>query len=417
MKKIVTLLFCTIILLIHAQPTKILWIGNSYTSVNNLPLLFHDLALSGGDSVIYDGSLAGGFTFNSQSTYAPTIQKIYSQQWDYVVLQGQSQEPSFPPFQVQTETFPYAAKLDSLIHDNDSCTQTVFYMTWGKKYGDQSNCAGYPVLCTFDGVTDRLRDSYLQMANDNHALTAPAGMAWHASWHTDTLINLWQSDNSHPNMAGSYLTACVFYSTIFRKSPVGLSYVPSSIQANKNYLQNIAYHTVFDSLSTWNIGAFDVKSNFDYTGGEATKTYSFNNLSANSTFYQWNFGDGSFSDTGSIHTYSDTGTYTVTLTSFGTCGKIDSSSQTITIHEIVSGISGAEDRIIEVFPNPVKEEFTIYGLSITGSSNRLEIYDITGEKMLEIFPSTETITIKTVNWKPGIYLLKINGGIRKLVKL
>ncbi|MCX6197843.1 MAG: hypothetical protein NTY88_01300 [Bacteroidetes bacterium] len=148
MKKIFTLALTCISLLLQAQQTKILWLGNSYTSVNNLPKMFHDLALSGGDSIIYDSNTPGGYTFNQHSVNTTTIQKIYSQPWDYVVLQAQSQEPSFPPSQVQTETFPYARTLDSLIHDNDSCTKTVFYLTWGKKYGDLANCASSNCLKT-----------------------------------------------------------------------------------------------------------------------------------------------------------------------------------------------------------------------------------------------------------------------------
>ncbi|OJV27779.1 MAG: hypothetical protein BGO32_11025 [Bacteroidetes bacterium 37-13] len=227
-----------------------LWIGNSYTSVNNLPQVFYNLSLSGGDSVMFDSNALGGYTFQNHSANATTIQKIQSQKWNYVVLQAQSQEPSFPPMQVQSQTMPYAHLLDSLVVDNDSCTETVFYMTWGRKYGDQSNCAGYPPLCTFTGMQARLRESYLQMANDNHAIVSAAGMAWKKSWQTDSLINLWSSDNSHPSVAGTYLTACVFYATIFRKPPIGLSYSPIGDSATTAFLQTIAHHTVFDSLAT-----------------------------------------------------------------------------------------------------------------------------------------------------------------------
>lgn len=417
MKKIFTLALAFVSLLLQAQQTKILWLGNSYTSVNNLPKMFHDLALSGGDSIIYDSNTPGGYTFNQHSVNATTIQKIYSQQWDYVVLQAQSQEPSFPPSQVQTETFPYARTLDSLIHDNDSCTKTVFYMTWGKKYGDQANCASYPAICTFEGVTDRLRDSYLQMANENSALVAPAGMAWFASWHTDTLINLWQADNSHPTIAGSYLTSCVFYETIFRKSPLGLSYSPIAIQATTDFLQNIAHTTVFDSLANWNIGSFDVKANFSFAGNEATQIYSFNNLSQNFTSYQWSFGDGNFSSSNGTHTYTDTGTYTATLIAFDNCGNSDTSSQIFTIHAITTGINSQEEEAITVYPNPVKDELLISGLKFSSGNNRLEIYDVTGNRIAEVYLQTVDIKIKTVNWQPGIYFLRLGGLSKKLVKL
>lgn len=53
-----------------------LWIGNSYTSVNNLPQVFYNLSLSGGDSVMFDSNALGGYTFQNHSANATTIQKI-----------------------------------------------------------------------------------------------------------------------------------------------------------------------------------------------------------------------------------------------------------------------------------------------------------------------------------------------------
>lgn len=80
--------------------------------------MFYNLSLSGGDSVMFDSNALGGYTFQNHSANATTIQKIQSQKWNYVVLQAQSQEPSFPPMQVQSQTMPYAHLLDSLVVDN-----------------------------------------------------------------------------------------------------------------------------------------------------------------------------------------------------------------------------------------------------------------------------------------------------------
>ncbi|MCX6197588.1 MAG: PKD domain-containing protein [Bacteroidetes bacterium] len=255
------------------------------------------------------------------------------------------------------------------------------------------------------------------MANENSALVAPAGMAWFASWHTDTLINLWQADNSHPTIAGSYLTACVFYETIFRKSPLGLSYSPIALQATTDFLQNIAHTTVFDSLANWNIGSFDVKANFSFAGNETTKIYSFNNLSQNFTSYQWGFGDGNFSSSNGTHTYTDTGTYTATLIAFDNCGNSDTSSQIFTIHAITTGINSQEEEAITVYPNPVKDELLISGLKLSSGNNRLEIYDVTGNRIAEVYLQTVDFKLKTFNWQPGIYFLRLGGHTKKLVKL
>ncbi len=44
---------------------KALFIGNSYTYVNNMPQLIKDIALSKSDTLIFDQSLLGGATFNT----------------------------------------------------------------------------------------------------------------------------------------------------------------------------------------------------------------------------------------------------------------------------------------------------------------------------------------------------------------
>ena len=81
--------------------------------------------------------------------------------WDFVVIQAQSQEPSFPPSQVATQTYPYAQILVDSIAANDSCTEPVFFMT--RKNGDANNASFYPILGTYLGMQWRLRQSYLEM--------------------------------------------------------------------------------------------------------------------------------------------------------------------------------------------------------------------------------------------------------------
>ena len=68
----------------------------------------------------------------------------------------------------------------------------------------------------------------------------------------DSTLNLYTSDNSHPNVYGSHLSACTFYSSIFKKSTVGSSYCISIDSVTVMSLQQIS-STVLDSLSVWNI--------------------------------------------------------------------------------------------------------------------------------------------------------------------
>lgn len=235
---------------------KVLFLGNSYTYVNNLPQLIHDIALANGDTLVFDSNCPGGHTFNNHFNNATSISKINSQAWDNVILQAQSQEPSFSPAQVEAQTLPYAIKLDSIIQHNNDCTETVFYETWGRKYGDASNCGSYPPICTYLGMQDRLRASYKLFADTTKSVMAPAGEAWRKSIALNPSLELYSSDQSHPSLEGSYLTACVFYEVLFHKSVLSNAYTAGVSSTNVSFLQQIAHDVVNDSLSTWNIGKY-----------------------------------------------------------------------------------------------------------------------------------------------------------------
>ena len=134
--------------LLFSQKTSVLFIGNSYTYVNDLPTTFKDLSLSLGDTVSTDQSTPGGARFLDHAVNTTTLTKIAAEDWDFVVLQAQSQEPSWSPSQMETEVFPYAEVLVDSIKSNNICTEPVFFMTWGRKYGDDMNCDVWPAVCT-----------------------------------------------------------------------------------------------------------------------------------------------------------------------------------------------------------------------------------------------------------------------------
>ena len=310
MKKSFFLLVILPLLSFGQLKKEVLFIGNSYTYYNNLPDLVNEIALSFGDTLMHESSTPGGSNFNAHSTNAQTLNKINQQQWDYVVLQAQSQELSFSPFQVANDSYPYAEILVDSIFANSSCTEPLFFMTWGRKYGDQSNCQFYPPVCTYLGMQERLRESYLDMTFTHNASCSPVGMAWKKSIEIDSTLNLYSSDNSHPSIYGSYLAACTFYSSIFKKSAVGSTYWPNAIDSASAYiLQQIGSSTVLDSLGVWNV------FNADFGFQQYNDSISFTNLSSNYESVFWDFGDGITStDENPTHKYTLNGSYTVILT-------------------------------------------------------------------------------------------------------
>lgn len=293
-----------------AQSYDVLFIGNSYTYYNNLPEMISNIANDLGDTVNYDQNTPGGTSLYAHSQNQTTINKINQQNWDFVVLQDQSQRPSLSPSYVAASVYPYATQLVNLINSNYICSEPVFYMTWGRKYGDQTNCQSYPPVCTFLGMQERLRDSYLTMGLDNNASVSPVGIAFKNSISLDSTIDLYTSDNSHPSIYGSYLAACTFYSTIFKKSSVGCSYKPNAInQSDALFLQQVASSTVLDSMFVWNV--FQAQFDFNQNGN----VFDFINKSSNFENCIWDFGDGNQStDFNPTHTYLQNGVYDVILT-------------------------------------------------------------------------------------------------------
>lgn len=64
------------------------------------------------------------------------------------------------------------------------------------------------------------------MSTELKSQIAPVGNAWEAALKADKKLVLHTSDKKHPTATGTYLAACVFYATIYGKSPEGL---PGSI--------------------------------------------------------------------------------------------------------------------------------------------------------------------------------------------
>ena len=253
---------CAILLfssVLNAQQYKklhVLFLGNSYTYVNNLPQLIKDIALANGDTLLFDSNCPGGQTYQGHFNDVTSLSKINAQAWDCVVLQAQSQEPSFSPSQVNSQTLPYAVRLDSIIQQNNACTETLFFETWGRKNGDASNCGSYAPVCTYLGMQDRLRASYKLFADTTYSIMSPAGEAWRKSIALNPGLELYQSDQSHPSLEGSYLTACVFYEVLFHKSVLTNTYTAGISTGAVSFLQQIAHDVVNDSLLVWNIGKY-----------------------------------------------------------------------------------------------------------------------------------------------------------------
>ncbi len=390
----------------QSQTQRVLFLGNSYTAVNNLPQLVSDLALSAQDTLIFDSNTPGGYTFQQHCTDATSLAKIMQGNWDVVVLQEQSQIPSFPLSQVQSSCFPYARKLDSLIKLYNPCAKTMFYMTWGRKNGDASNCVNWPPVCTYAGMDSLLRLRYKMMADTNHAVVSPVGPVWRYLRYHYPGLELYQADESHPSLIGSYAAACSFYTAIFHKSPALITSNYSLSPADAAVVRMTAASVAYDSLFFWNVGKFLPEAGFGWSGQDGYQV-SFTNLSEFASSYYWDFGDGTFStQENPVKVYSGPDTVNVTLTA-SHCGESDMFSMMVIPALVASTAPWDAGVPLQVFPNPVQQELHI---RLPGELpiNSYRIFNGQGKLMLQAEGLwSGNLSVPVESFCKGIYLLMI----------
>ncbi len=240
-----------------AEPSlKVFFIGNSYTYVNDLPSLVVGLADAAGGRKIETGQhLVGGCSLEGHVKGKKAIEKIREKKWDVVVLQGYSLEAV-----LNRESMEKNARiLDEEIKKQRA--KTVLYLTWARQHIPQMQDGADPATSpdyakamfktsgakNIDleqwsgqhkaGLVGGIDGAYFDIAKELNAQVAPVGVAWKKALAADPKLALHQPDKSHPNPTGSYLAACVFYATLFDKSPVGL---PGELRKGGRVLVRVA---------------------------------------------------------------------------------------------------------------------------------------------------------------------------------
>lgn len=239
-----------------STPLKVLFIGNSYTSVNDLPAMVAAMAeAAGGRKIEVDRHLVGGCTLEKHVKDQKAIDKIRVKKWDVVVLQEQSLRPVVD----RRAMHEYARVLDAEIKQQGA--KTVFYLTWARQHipemqegADPTKSPEYAKAMygisgaakTIDqetwlqqqktGLVGGLNGAYLEIAKELGTGVAPVGIAWKMALTADPPFVLHSPDKSHPNPAGTYLAACVFYATLLDATPVGL---PGTVKHGDKVLADI----------------------------------------------------------------------------------------------------------------------------------------------------------------------------------
>lgn len=183
---------------------RILMLGNSFTSSNNLPGLLAQLTRA---QVI--AHTRGGARLSEQlnpntNLGAKTQEALTEESWDYVVLQEMSHGPLTSP----KSFFASVKSLCALIRENGATP--VLYATWAyQKDGAKLALKGWD----YEDMAQSLATAYRQAARENQTLLADVGGEF---FRRADKQDLYAPDGVHPSELGTRIAAETLASVILQ---------------------------------------------------------------------------------------------------------------------------------------------------------------------------------------------------------
>lgn len=187
------------------EPVKVLFIGNSLTFGNDLPGMLKTLAADADPAMRIEVSSIThpGLTLEKHWKRGEAQKAIREGEWHYVVLQGQSAET----LTHKNNLFRNIRRFDTEI--NQSGAKTLLYMTWALQKAPQNQ--------------QKITNAYQHIGKQIGAQVIPVGVAREKLLKLKPDAPIYTADGKHPSPLGTYLAACVFYSSLSGQSPTGLS--------------------------------------------------------------------------------------------------------------------------------------------------------------------------------------------------
>jgi len=199
-----------------ARTLEVLFVGNSFTFFNNLGDIVSGIATSLPEGPAIHPTLIvdGGMTLQWHIATGKVTEALRRQHWDYVVLQEQS-----------------ALGGGSVDGESQLSPPTIFHESVRKLVPEIRAAGATPILLmtwarrAHPAEQEKLTDAYLSIAGELDVPVARAGLAWQEARRRWPDIDLHVADGSHPNPAGSYLTACVLYEALTGRDAHGAAAV------------------------------------------------------------------------------------------------------------------------------------------------------------------------------------------------
>jgi hypothetical protein len=179
-----------------AELRRVLFVGNSLTYTNNLPLLVKEVAMKYDRSIETDMLAFPNFTLEDHWLEGKLQKLIASGRFDILVVQ---QGPSSQA-DGREMLLGYGLKLKKLCQQSN--VALAFFMVWPPRNHAER----------FKGVIKNYSDA----AEKTGSILCPVGLAWKTCIETNKDCDYYDADGFHPSLAGSKVAAAVIYKSLFQ---------------------------------------------------------------------------------------------------------------------------------------------------------------------------------------------------------
>lgn len=224
---------------------NILFIGNSYTYTNDMPrVYFEKMAEACGYKVQITAITKGSYTLEQFADPAdPYGGRVMahlsaSDSYDYVILQEQSVRPITEPEKFRDAVSNLNERIRAI------GAQPILYATWGRKAGSEKLSE---LGLTNESMTWKLAAEYASVGAELDIPVLHVGAAFY-DVNTNTEIELYNEDLSHPAMTGSYLAAMTLFCGIFGVNPETVPYTAGIPKTDVAAMQAAAKKVVLNEV-------------------------------------------------------------------------------------------------------------------------------------------------------------------------
>ncbi|PIE48396.1 MAG: hypothetical protein CSA40_00660 [Flavobacteriales bacterium] len=376
---------------------EVLFIGNSMTYFNDMPMLFQDIAQSKGMDVQVEQYAPGGTGFVNHVNDDNVYDLFASREWDAVILQpgtGESAGVSYPT----AVTAARGQRLIDSIRVYSPCAKIILYEISNGIAPDGNGGGDYD---QYFATQTKIKDSITRISNALQIPFAPAGECFRAHYedHQDLLLHGSYND-VHPNLNGSYLVACSVFNTLYQDQISPSNAFGGLEETTATYLQNISDDIVLTNKPDWLINVYNLFADFSYTPNGLQ--IHLQNMSVNYDTIQWDInGELTTDEPSPVYTFPSEGLKTIALTAMRNGCSVTMTKQ---IEVSTLGMQEVSEFLIEVFPNPASEY--LYINACDNPELSYTILDMSGRIIMPQQAITDR-KIKVSALPQGFYMLVI----------